>query len=237
MSVGIGVLGLIAASLLPAGSMSGVTPIDNLSIVFNSSQCGYLLLRSNVTGTRITDVLPGANGTGILPNGCEITITNTDPKSIYSVYTANSTGTVQLNGSAANFILAGPSQSIRIVSDGMNYWTVEKPDRAKFVLNSSPTLYVCASTGSDTKSGLHNDVPSAPSGPLQTLQGVLNYYLTRFDHSGARLTIQACAGTYAGIWVAGRDVGHLMVPGGPPSTPISILLPGDPANPQNYIID
>jgi hypothetical protein len=134
------------------------------------------------------DTLPGTS-VGVLFDGFWATYKNVDPSALYAI----SPGTgANLDGSPTNFIVLGPGQSATVGSDGSNYFTTNRPDRAQFGLLSSPTLYI-ATAGADSNHGL------APTAPLQTIQGAMDYLYTRFNHGGARLTLQLAAGTYGGF--------------------------------------
>src|SRR4029077_8297814 len=123
----------------------------------------------------------------------------------------------------------GPGQSAFLQSDGNGkYHSIADPPRAKFGFLSHPILYVCL-TGNDRNHGL------TPSSPLQTLQGIMDYLFTRWDHGGSSLTLQACPGKYAGFSARGGLDGHY---GNPSITfPPTLTLRGDPNNQEEYIID
>lgn len=204
------------------GSLFNST-VAGTSQTFTTTQAQTLVLRSN-SGTAMTDTLPGTSP-GPLPAGSIISVKNNDSTALYQV-TAGTGAT--LDGLATNYVILGPSQSGIFQSDGVNYVTISKPTRVKFAALSSPTLFVNASTGSDTNSGI------TTSFAFQTIQAAMDILFDNYDHGGSKFTMQLAAGTYSGFSIRGGFTGHY----GNPSiiSPPTFTLRGDPAAAGSYII-
>ena len=160
--------------------------VSGSSTTFSSSQCGSTVPRSN-SNSLMTDSLPGT-GTGVLPNGCAIKVTNTDAQALESISVqsgASFNGAVSYNG----FLVLGPGQSATFTSDGLNYWVSGQPARTR--LGAATTFYYSA-TGSNSNSGLSN------STPWLTASASYIFLQNYFDLAGQNVTLQAANGNYSG---------------------------------------
>ncbi|MBN8978004.1 MAG: hypothetical protein J0I08_16150 [Rhizobiales bacterium] len=113
---------------------------------FTVGDDNLFLIRSNA-GAPMADLLPGAPG-AILPNKTRLEIYNADSQPLV----IGVSGGAGLDGSSTNIVYVGFHQSVVIVSDGSNYFTMRRPDYVK--LGGNTVIYVDNDNGNDANSGL-----------------------------------------------------------------------------------
>lgn len=187
-------------------------------ITYDSSMDGTVQFRSN-GGAVMFDMLPLAS----LPANDEITVVNADPRAILQYAAAPGRA---LDGNPVGWGLLGPGQMARIVSDGTEYWTIQRPDRVKFKTDN--TLY-CSPTGNDANSGID------PSVPFKTIQAGMDATFRNFDIGGWHYNFQLSDGTYAGFSIRGSMTGHYANPSMEPIASFNVV--GNVADPSKVIID
>ena len=166
-------------------------------------------VRTN-SGAAMSDTLSGA-----LPDGWQVAIVNGDAGGILLLGVSGA----NLDG-GTDPVYLGPGQSIQVVSDGTDYWSIAKPDRCR--LGADTTLHI-ATTGDDGNGGLTS------SDPWATMQHAWDMLQDRFDLAGHTVTIQLGNGTYsAGVKPNGILVGQ--------HNSLSVIFQGDTTTPSNVVI-
>jgi hypothetical protein len=181
-----------------------------------STDTNKYVMRSN-TGAAMIDTLPGT-GTAVLPDKTYLTVYNNDTQ----LLTLKTASGATLDGSSGYFYL-GSKQSMTIVSDGSNYFTLIKPKYAK--LGAATTVYCDFSGGSDSANhGLTSGSAFKNPATLWT------YFQTRIDLNGFVLTIQHADGQYLPSTFAGPLPGQIDYSGvvfkGNTGTPANVLYQG-----------
>ncbi len=164
-----------------------VAPAATTSRNFVASDAWNLVLRTN-SGTLMTDTIPGT-GLGILAAGTRIRFQNHDATALYVATVASG---ATLDGVAAGFIVLGPGQRAEILSDGSNYWIIDKPARIKLGANSN--FYCNQASGNDALPGL-----AAGASAFQTLQAMVNFLANNVDGGGFTPNMNATGAFTTGI--------------------------------------
>lgn len=116
---------------------------------------------------------------------------------------------------------SGQAPKIKLTTEVQGVLPYANMSPVRLLLSSNLTVYVNASTGSDTNSGL------APSTPFRTLQAAANLVQNKYDYNGFTPTISVANGAYtAGIAFNGSLLG----------TSAAVQLIGNIAQPQSVTI-
>lgn len=169
-------------NIFTGGSVSNQTGTSYTYITGDSTQTKK---RSN-SGAFMVDTLPGT-GTAVMASGWWVRVVNTDTAGILAVGVASG---ANLDGNATGFyIYLGPGQGATIISDGSNYFAIEKPDRCRL---GATTTFFCGGTGSSaSNAGL-----TTGTGALATIQSAINLVGSRLDMNGQACVIQIADGNY-----------------------------------------
>lgn len=192
------ILGLLFIWPTIAEAITTTAAITGTSTTFTSGQDGVVILRSNSNAVMF-DTLPGTSP-GVLPSGTLIEVINDDSKALLQVKAGSGAA---LDGISTNFVLIGPKQGARFLSDGSNYRTLSREPRARVatttfpplplpgaLVPSYPTFYVDPATGLDTNSGIDSTVP------FQSIQAAYDFVYRFIDLNGGGVRLKLADGTY-----------------------------------------
>lgn len=192
-------------------SVSSVVDEDHLYTV---AELGTVVKRSN-SGAAMADLLPGSTS-GIMPLGWNVTIVNSDEQALMSIGVES--GAV-IENAPLGFVLLGPGQQAKIVSDGSNYTVANTPDRVR--LGADTAIYV-STTGDNANTALTTNMP------LLTVQAAVDIVAKYYDLNGFTLTIQLADGTYT-------DTFHVYTPWVGGATE-NVIINGNETTPSNVYL-
>lgn len=164
--------------------------VTGASTTYTAAQVGGHVLRSN-SGAFMRDMLPG--GAGVLLVDSLIIIYNDDSKGLLEIKAG---GGAKLDGVTTNFVLLGPKQSAKFLSDGTDYRTIERESKARVATTVFPPLpspglfttypvwYVNRDTGDDLNSGIDATTP------FRTIQAAYDFVYRFVDLNGGGMLIQ-----------------------------------------------
>lgn len=174
----------VAPTCVANGSITIGSQVNGAGTTYASAQCNTVVGRFN-SGAAMVDTLPGT-GAGILPANCVFSIFNNDT-SILALSVASGAA-FQSSALAFNgFIYVGPGQTIRIQSNGSNYFPLDVSPRIKLAANTSILI---STTGNDSTG---NGITTA----FASLSKAWSFAQTILDHNGFVVTYSYATGNYA----------------------------------------
>lgn len=208
------VLGLLLA-LVPNVALA-LSVVTGASTTYTSGQVGAYVLRSNSGGV-MHDLLPG--GGSALAADSIIATCNDDATGLLEVKAGTGSN---LDGGPKKYIVLGPRQCAKFLSDGTDYRTVERPARIK--IGTVTTINVSPS-GDDELSGI--DTGTA----VQSMQRAWDMMILDYDLNNLAAVIKLAHGTYT----KGLIASYLPVGWNTAGIPL-VIVSGDTSSPGSVII-
>jgi hypothetical protein len=175
---------------------SQISPVAGASHTYSLADVGKLVVRSN--GAPMIDKLPGAGELGgALPAQTIITIGTPGAGFLLAI---NAGVGSAIQGTNEKYIWIGYNQQVSFLSDGVNYWPINLPDKA--VLGLATTFFV-SPTGSNDNHGL------TAAAPFLTKEFAYDWMRKHIDARGEfSVTVQCAAGADTNpLLLAGRIQG------------------------------